>query len=55
MIPITLSVILIIAIIYSISIVVQKRKKAGITGIKKCFNFNLFISYCSYKSFSLLV
>jgi hypothetical protein len=34
MLPISLSIILILALIFSITLVVQKRKKAGITGIK---------------------
>lgn len=34
MLPIILSIILILALIFSITLVVQKRKKAGITGIK---------------------
>ncbi|MEK3988475.1 MULTISPECIES: hypothetical protein [Robertmurraya] len=34
MVPIILSIILIIALVFSISVVVKKRKKAGITGIK---------------------
>ncbi|MFC0417978.1 hypothetical protein ACFFHH_21500 [Cytobacillus solani] len=34
MVPIILSIILILALVFSITLVVQKRKKAGITGIK---------------------
>jgi len=34
MIPIILSVILLIALVFSMSIVIRKRKKAGITGIR---------------------
>ncbi|MFD2046060.1 hypothetical protein ACFSTA_12280 [Ornithinibacillus salinisoli] len=34
MVPIILSIILIIALVFSIIVVVQKRKKAGIKGIK---------------------
>lgn len=34
MVPIILTVILLVAIIFSISILIRKRKKAGVTGIK---------------------
>ncbi|SES63314.1 hypothetical protein SAMN05216389_101166 [Oceanobacillus limi] len=34
MLPTFLSIVLIIALIFSISVIIQKRKKAGITGIK---------------------
>ncbi|MDQ0216672.1 CHASE2 domain-containing sensor protein [Oikeobacillus pervagus] len=43
MIPIILSIILIIALVFSISTVVRKRKKAGITGIKSALT-----SICFY-------
>jgi len=43
LIPIILSIILVIALIFSISVVVRKRKNAGITGIK-----SVLTSICFY-------
>lgn len=53
MIPIILSIILIIALVFSIIVVVQKRKKAGITGIKSaltsiCFYLIAIINLLAY-------
>lgn len=53
MIPIILSIILIIALIFSISVVIQKRKEAGITGIKSaltsiCFYLIAVINLLAY-------
>jgi len=43
MFPVILSIILIVSLIFSISVVIKKRKKAGVTGIKSALS-----SICLY-------
>ncbi|WP_102272880.1 hypothetical protein [Cytobacillus massiliigabonensis] len=53
MVPIVLSIVLIVALIFSISVVIQKRKRAGITGFKSmltaiCFYLIAVINLLAY-------